>query len=345
MACVATAAPLEAGAPPVSASARCPSPSPHAVVRTVSLPGRPGFLLLKGQSLWVAIAGPGPGRPGKLARVDAGTGHVQKLIRLPTNPYRVAYAFGSLWVTGEATPSTRRYAGAVLRLDPRTGRILRVIRAPILLGSAITATRDAVWVGGGDVYPKGHPNEAGVRFVFRIDPRRNAVVQRVRLRSTTVIDLLAEGNSLWATGWGAVVKLSSRGRVVYQRRFYGAGWSLARSPNAVWVAQPFSGTREPRTQRPARRLLQATIRPPRLAVNELSAPPGLLSSAGGVVWMPGPGGLVRIDAARDPVTLEPIPVGTVPNHVAAFKGGVWGTVPQKRRLVEVCWSEMSRMAH
>jgi len=336
-ACAAVAAPLEARAPPASTTGLCPSPSPRGIVRTVSLPGRPGSLLLTKRTLWAAIAGPGPARPGMLARVDARTGRVQRLFHLPTNPYRIAYAFGSLWVTGEASPSARRYAGAVLRLDPRTGRILHVIHGPILLGSAIAATREGVWVGGGDVYARGHPEKAGVRFVFRIDPKRNAVVQRVQLRSTTVIDLLGEGRFLWATGWGAVVKVSPFGREVFRQRFYGSGWSLARAPNAVWVAQPFSGTRNPRTQRPVRKLLEATIRPPRLTVNELEAPPGLLSSAVGVVWMSAPGGLVRIVGAHHPVTLEPVPVGVVPNHIAAFAGGVWGAVPRERRLIKICW--------
>jgi hypothetical protein len=173
-----------------------------------------------------------------LARVDARTGRVQRLFHLPTNPYRIAYAFGSLWVTGEANPSARRYAGSVLRLDPRTGRILHVIHGPILLGSAIAATGEGLWVGGGDVYAKGHPEKAGVRFVFRIDPRRNAVVQRVRLRSTTVIDLLGEGRFLWATGWGAVVKLSPfrHGAALLRSRLV----ARARAERRLG-RQPFSG--------------------------------------------------------------------------------------------------------
>lgn len=274
-----------------------------------------------------------------LARVDAVSGRVERTFRLPVNPYRIAYGFGSLWLTGEARAVTRRYAGAVLRLDPRTGRILRVIHGPILLGSAIAATPDGIWVGGGDVYPEGHPDRSGVRFVFKIDPRRNAVTQRIRLRSTTVIDLLADGRAIWATGWGAVVKVSPRGRVLYERRFYGSGWSLARSPNAVWVSQPFSGNRFPRTQRPVRRLLQGTITPPRLTVTELEAPPGLLDSAAGIVWMTGPGGLIRIPASQRPLTLQRIPVPALPDHVAAFAGGVWGSVHHTHRLVKICWSD------
>jgi hypothetical protein len=332
--CAGAAAPLEAGAPPV---ALCPSPSPRGVVQTVTLPGRPGNLLLTGRTLWVAVAARRPGGRGMLARVDAASGRVERTFRLPVNPYRIAYGFGSLWLTGEARAGTRRYGGAVLRLDPRTGRILRVIHGPILLGSAIAATPEGIWVGGGDVYRPGHPDRAGVRFVFKIGPRRNAVTQRIRLRTTTVIDLLGEGHALWATGWGAVVKLSPRGRVLYQRRFYGSGWSLARSPNAVWVSQPFSGNRFPRTQRPVQRLLQGTIRPPRLTVTELDAPPGLLDSAVGVVWMTGPEGLIRIPASQRPVPLQRLPVTALPDHMAAFDGGVWGSVHHTHRLAKICW--------
>jgi hypothetical protein len=339
IACASAAAPLEARAPPSSPGAFCPTPSPQGIVRTVSLQGRPRFLLLRKQTLWVAIAASRPGGRGMLAQVDARSGHLQRIFRLPYSPYRIAYGFGSLWLTGEARAVTRRYVGAVLRLDPRSGRVLRVIHGPILFGAAIVTTPDGVWVGGGDVYAKGHPDKAGVRFVFRIDPRRNAVAQRLRLRSTTVIDLLAEGRSLWATGWGGVVRLSPSGRVLFQQRFYGSGWSLTRSPGSVWIAQRFSGNRFPRTQRPVRKLLQVTIRPQRLTVKELDSTPGLLSAAGGAVWLTGPGGLIRIAATDRPPTLDPIAVGVNPNQVAAFPGGVWGTVGLEHELVKICWQE------
>ena len=339
IACASATAPLDARAPPATASALCPTPSPQGIVQTVSLPGQPRFLLLRKQTLWVAIAASRPGGRGMLARVDARSGRVQRIFRLPNNPYRIAYGFGSLWLTGEARRVTRRYIGAVLRIDPRTGRILRVIHGPILLGAAIATTPDGVWVGGGDVYPKGHPDKAGVRFVFKIDPKRNAVAQRVRLRSTTVIDLLSQGRSLWATGWGAVVKLSPSGRVVFQQRFYGSGWSLALSPGTVWVAQRLSGNRNPRTQRPVRKLLEVTIRPQQLTVIELDAAPGVLSAAEGVVWLTGPGGLMRIEATEQPPTLKPIAVEVNPGQVAAFPGGVWGTVGPRRELSKICWRE------
>jgi hypothetical protein len=320
---------------PLAAAARCPSPSGQEVVQTVRLPGTPGFLLLRSGTLWVAIASTRPGGRGLLARIDARTGRVQRKFRLPNNPYRIAYGFGSLWVTGEARPSARRYAGVVLRLDPGSGRILSVIRGPILFGSAIATTSDGVWVGGGDVYAKGQWNKSGVRFVFKIDPRRNAVVRRVRIRPTTVIDLAGDGRFLWATGWGAVVKLSPSGRVLFQQRFGGSGWAMALSPGAVWVAQPFFGTRDPRTQRRARRLLKVATQPRRLSVIELDTPPADVAAAAGVVWF-GAGGLARVEAGRTPPAVTKVPLDVGPNRIAAFRGGVWIDELDKNELRKIC---------
>jgi hypothetical protein len=314
---------------------RCPSGSGAEIVKRVRLPGRPGFLLLRNRTLWVAIASDRPGGRGRLARVDTRTGRVERLLRLPNNPYRIAYGFGSLWVTGEARPASRRFAGVVLRIDPRTGRVLHVIRGPLLLGAAIAATTEGIWVGGGDVYAPGHPNEAGVRYVFEIDPRRNIVVRTVRLQATTVIDLLAERRSLWATGWGGVVKLSPTGRVVFRQPFYGSGWALARGSGAVWVAQPFSGTRDPRTQRPARRLLKVTIRPRRLTTVELEVAPGDVDAGAGVVWL-GVNGLARIDGRETPPTPRKLPLDVRPNRIAAFSGGAWIDELGTTTLTKIC---------
>ena len=313
---------------------RCPSGSGAEIVTRVQLPGRPGFLLLRDRTLWVAIASDQPGGRGQLARVDARTGRIERLFRLPNNPYRIAYGFGSLWVTGEVRPASRRFAG-VLRLDPRTGRVLRVIRGPVLLGAAIAATPEGIWVGGGDVYAPGHPNQAGVRYVFEIDPRRNAVVRRVRLKATTVIDLLAEHRSLWATGWGGVVKLSPTGRVVFRQPFYGSGWALARASGAVWVAQPFSGTRDPRTQRRARRLLRVTIRPRRLTTVELEVAPGDVDAEDGIVWL-GVNGLARIEGRETPPTPQTLTLDVHPNRIAAFRGGAWIDELGTRTLTKIC---------
>ena len=97
----------------------------------------------------------------QLVALDARTGRVQRTFRLPVDPDRLVAGFGSLWITGEGVD--RRYRG-VIRLDPRSGRVLSVIHGAKQLGTALATTRSAVWVGGPDVYPKGHPEKAGVYF-------------------------------------------------------------------------------------------------------------------------------------------------------------------------------------
>jgi len=74
-----------------------------------------------------------------------------------------------------------------------------------------------------------------------------------------------------------------------------------------------------------------------MTANELDAPPGLLGSSGRIVWMTGPGGPIRIVATRHPTSFEQLDLGAVPNHVAAFEGGVWGSLPHDRQLVKICW--------
>jgi hypothetical protein len=125
----------------------------------VSLPGRPGFLLLAKSRLWVAISASRPWGRGAIAQLDADSGEVRRILRLPVNPYQMAFGFGSLWVTGET--SNHRYEGALLRFNPKTGRVVRVIRGPRVFGSKIATTTDAVWIGGADIFPKGHSEKAG----------------------------------------------------------------------------------------------------------------------------------------------------------------------------------------
>ena len=257
--------------------------------------------------------------------------------RLPVNPYQLAFGFGSLWVTGETT--NRRYRGRLLRIDPGTGRVLRLIRGPQALGAKIATTSDAVWIGGADFFPPGHSERAGVRFVYKIDPRRNAVVRRVQLPAhATVIDLQGDGRALWSAGWWGVVKLSAAGRVLFLQRIDGSGWSLAQTPGAVWVAQPFFGSRPVRKQdRPARRLLRiATSGVRRISVMELQTQPGHVSSADGVVWVTANGGLARIDAGEMSPALTRVPVDFSPNYHVPFAGGLWVSDLRANRVHKVC---------
>jgi hypothetical protein len=325
-----------AGAETASRTA-CPSANSPSVVAMVPVPGRPGFLLPKGNDLWVAVAAPRASGRGAVARVDARSARVERVLRLPIDPYQLAVGFGSLWVTGQT--NDQRYRG-VLRIDPRSGRVVRVIRGPRALGSKLAATSRAVWVGGADIYPKGHSEKAGVRFVYEIDPRRNAVARRVRLPGqATVIALVGAGSSLWSVGWWGVVKLSASGRVLFRRPIDGSGCSLALTPGVVWVAQPWLGTRPVRRQdRPARRLLRIPVAAPsREAVVELMNQPGGVSAAARVVWVGGNGQLERLNAATLPPTPTSVRLKLIPNYHVAVPGGVWVSERYTNRVSKVCY--------
>jgi hypothetical protein len=318
------------------ASAKCPSANGPAVVAQAHVPGRPGFLLPKGNDLWVAIAAPRASGRGAVARIDARSGRLERVLRVPVDPYQLAVGFGSLWVTG-ATDDPR-YRG-VLRIDPGSGRVVRVVRGPRALGSKLAATSRAVWVGGADIYPRGHSEKAGVRFVYEIDPRRNAVVQRVRLPGqATVISLVSAGSSLWSVGWWGVVKLSASGRVLFRHPIDGSGWSLALTPGVVWVAQPWFGSRPVRRQdSPARRLLRIPVAAPsRQTVVELQDQPGGVSAAAGVVWVGANGQLERLDAAQPQPTPTSVRLKLIPTYHAAFPGGVWVSERYTNRVSKVC---------
>ena len=317
-------------------SPSCPSLSGPDIVQTVAMPGRPGFLLLGRDDLWVAISASRPYGRGALVRIDATSGRVRQAFRLPVNPSQVALGFGSLWLTGDTTD--RRYRG-LLRLDPSTGRVLQVIHGPKQFGSKIATTLDGVWVGGADIFPRGHSERAGVRFVYKIDPQRNTVVRRVQLPGqATVIDLAGSGHSLWVTGWWGVSKLSASGRVLFQQPIDGSGWSLAVTAKAVWVAQPWFGTRPVRQQnRPAQRLLRIALAGrPRVSKIELQTQPGGVSTAEGVIWVSANGGLARLNETEVPPTLRKTSVRLIGGSQAAFAGGLWISHLHENRVSKIC---------
>jgi hypothetical protein len=73
--------------------------------------------------------------------------------------------------------------GGILRLDPSSGRVLRVIHGAHGLGWALAATRHAIWVAGPDTFPQGHPEKSGVslRRQDRSAPRSGRQARKVAL--------------------------------------------------------------------------------------------------------------------------------------------------------------------
>jgi hypothetical protein len=295
------------------------------------------MLLSKG-TLWIAVRGARWGLPGRLLALDPNSGRLRRTLRLPVTPMRFVAGFGSLWLTGAG--GGRRYSG-VLRLDPSSGRILDVIRGADAVGSALAATKRTIWVAGADTFPPGHEERSGVYFVYRIDPRRGAVVQRVRLPRSTSIDLLGDGPAVWVTGWRAVVKLSEAGRVLFRQPIVGAGWSLARAGEGVWVAHTFYGSRRDRNPPPARELLRIREHSkPHLTPIALAESPWDVSAAAGVAWAAAGKSthqVLRVADKRTPSTPTAVPVpGGIVQGIQAVQNGAWVTQLKPNRLSKIC---------
>jgi hypothetical protein len=312
-------------------SDECPSSSGLEVVRRVTLPGKTGFPLLVNGTLWITIQSARATGHGRLVRIDSASGRLRSF-PVPVDTSRLAYGFGSVWITG---------GGKVVRVNAASGRVMSVIRGPRMFGPAIAATSDGVWVGGADIYASGQGDKTLMHWIYKIDPRRDTVVRQVYLKPTTALDFAADAGSVWVSGWGGVAKVSRSGRLLFQQRFDGVGWSLARTPDAVWVTQPFSGNRRGALQSPLRRLLRvATSGPRQVSTIDLSVQPGDVSAAAGVVWV-GPfigvdGGLARVDGTHTPPALTGMATGQIPTRIAAFPGGAWVSERDTHSVSEIC---------
>jgi DNA-binding SARP family transcriptional activator len=195
-------------------------PRERRVVRSVGLGIAPQSMAVGLGSVWVA-AGDRP----VLLRLGETYADLQERYRLPTTGgvkgdglNAVAIAHGSVWVAqGE-----RR----VLRIDPRSGRVLAMIPTPG--AAALAPAPGAIWVAGGE--------QGGA---YRIDPAVNAVVTRVEL-DPYVCCVAAGGGYAWAMNH-RVWKLSSEGRVLSSTPIDGDGANLSWTGGALWVAEGVSG--------------------------------------------------------------------------------------------------------
>jgi hypothetical protein len=132
----------------------------------VALPGEGGFPLLIKGTLWITIQ-TGERGHGRLARIDSASGRLHSF-PVPVDTMRLAYGFGSVWITGD---------GKVVRVNVASGRVMSIIRGPRMFGPAIAATADGVWVGGADIYAGGQGDKTLMRGIY------NKVVRHTRIAS------------------------------------------------------------------------------------------------------------------------------------------------------------------
>jgi hypothetical protein len=95
---VSSAARVDSASGQVTGRGVCPSASGREVVLTAPLPRniRINSMIVANKTIWIASGTRAIGGPGKLFRVDASSGRVQRIFRLAGNPWSIAYGFGSL---------------------------------------------------------------------------------------------------------------------------------------------------------------------------------------------------------------------------------------------------------
>ncbi len=168
-------------------------------------------LAATGQSAWVTTNIP----PG-LVRVDydrvSAKSSVVKAIPLAHAPSAIAVGAGSVWaVDGEQD--------VVRRIDPDSGKVLRIIRAGNAPG-AITVGAGAVWVANGDD-----------DSVSRIDPRTSSVTKAISVGEQPAA-VATGGGSVWVanSGDGSVSRIDPQTNHVIDT------FSVGHSPQGVAVA-------------------------------------------------------------------------------------------------------------
>lgn len=226
--------------------------------------------------------------------------------KVPTGraPCGAASGFGSLWVAVYGT-------GRLVRIDPRSNRIVRRIRvAPGIC--ALTIAAGSVWVASDRT-----------DVVYRIDPRRGRILARIRV-SDWPAHLAAGPGRVWVSSfrYGHVTQISTHtNRMTRVYRFPGNPSGLARTGGTLWVA--FG-----RTGRTLARVDIATHEITHVPLGHAGA--GFLSALQGSLWTTTSDGYaVRVDPAAGRVVAT-FPIRGTPAGVAADPDGtIW--VAEKER--------------
>ena len=205
------------------------------IVARIRVPGSPFRVAAGAGSVWVLNRGPDKGAasgdPWKstLARIDPRMNKVVgPSVPLAVDSWDLTVGFGSLWMT--------QFDGSILRIDPKTGRIVaRLSARPLYFGSAITTGEGFVWIANDD-----ERNKRG--SVSKIDPATNRVVGTVHgLRSPQSIAYGA--GAVWAADHaGALVKIDpSSLRILARTRLNFGAHGVVATRNGVYVADAHAG--------------------------------------------------------------------------------------------------------
>jgi streptogramin lyase len=255
----------------------------------------------------VAVAGPAAGTHSRAPAASSFT--VQARIPLHAEPYGIAAGANSIWqVTNKST---------LLRLDPRTNRIVARIKFGAPITGLVFDHQDWVTVGDGFVWVADEAN----RQLVRIDPGTNRVVGRTSIDSPW--DVATGFGSVWVPQFEPykVARIDEKtGRVAATIPATGPS-SVAVGDGSVWVLSHRANMVlriDPTTNQPIAKIpLLYPIGPERIAFGE------------GAVWVTDAGedGLDRIDPATNRTTvfinLPDSEKAPNPYFIATGGGAVW----------------------
>lgn len=235
-----------------------------------------------------------------------------RTIALPGAPREVAVGLGAVWVVTERPNATH---AAILRIDPRTRRIVATIRAPgrsVIGGLAVGA--GAVWA-----------TDLNLGEVLRIDPATNRIVARIALPLAPFrpFAIGAGASDVWVTVptnvRGAVVRIDPETNKAGSPIEVGYGPdAVSAAAGAVWVTNTnvAGGSLmriDPKTGRVVAKLLAGRN-------------PGAVAAAEGAIWTAFEAGasIARIDPASNRL-LASIPASDGVGDLAAGLGAIWFT--------------------
>jgi streptogramin lyase len=236
----------------------------------------------------------------------------------PASPLRVVARFQ---VSGDLADATLGFGyvwtinshnGVITKVDPASGRVVRVITVDLPLDS-ITAGTGAIWAT-----TSGNPAHG---LLLRIDPGKGRVTATWRLRGYSVVSAAGDG-AVWMLGTedrqiGLERLDPATGRTTLRLPTPTLGDAIAIGGGSLWTldAHGVLSRRDPRTGQALRR------------VPALGSPLGtggekvLVADATGV-WLVRPGALVRVTTGGSVVRRIPLPADTMP-LLAEARGDLW----------------------
>lgn len=182
---------------------KVPLPSAGTVVARISV-FKPNDVAFAGGSVWAPAH-----QAGEVARIDPATNTVATSLPVTDDPFeqpgRLGYGDGALWLsnyTNEGVP------GSLVRIDPATGQVVAVVRAPDALCCAPI-------VGGGSVWAIAPDLSGGT--VLKISEQTNAVVATAQVANVFPFVGAYAAGSLWISSRGDVLRVDPETSAVTAR--------------------------------------------------------------------------------------------------------------------------------